>query len=93
MVDGHDYQEWIGRTVTQEDMVTASPIERLDATLETDHQLYSTGVALPPLAHWLYFLPNERQSTLGPDGHPKRGAFFLPSMTFPGGCGRAAGSP
>ncbi|GGI27614.1 MULTISPECIES: FAS1-like dehydratase domain-containing protein [Bradyrhizobium] len=83
MVDGHDYQEWIGRTVTQEDMVTASPIERLDATLETDHQLYSTGVALPPLAHWLYFLPNERQSTLGPDGHPKRGGFLPPIHDLP----------
>jgi 3-methylfumaryl-CoA hydratase len=37
---------------------------------------------LPPLWHWLYFLPGERQSGIGPDGHPKRGG-FLPPIALP----------
>ncbi len=37
---------------------------------------------LPPLWHWLYFLPGERQSHIGPDGHPQRGG-FLPPITLP----------
>jgi len=37
---------------------------------------------LPPLWHWLYFLPGERQSNIGIDGHPRRGG-FLPPITLP----------
>ena len=36
------------------------------------------GDPLPPLWHWLYFLPLARQSDIGPDGHPKRGGFLPP---------------
>ncbi len=28
---------------------------------------------MPPLGHWLNFLPNPRQSLIGTDGHPVRG--------------------
>jgi 3-methylfumaryl-CoA hydratase len=37
---------------------------------------------LPPLWHWLYFLPLYRQSEVGPDGHAKRGG-FLPPVPLP----------
>jgi 3-methylfumaryl-CoA hydratase len=37
---------------------------------------------LPPLWHWLYFLPIARQSEIGPDGHPRRGG-FLPPVPLP----------
>ena len=37
---------------------------------------------LPPLWHWLYFLPVHLQSELGPDGHAKRGG-FLPPVDLP----------
>ena len=40
------------------------------------------GAALPPLWHWLYFLPIHRQSEIGPDGHPARGG-FLPPVPLP----------
>ena len=40
------------------------------------------GTVLPPLWHWLYFLPQHRQSELGPDGHAKRGG-FLPPVPLP----------
>jgi 3-methylfumaryl-CoA hydratase len=39
-------------------------------------------VAALAATHWLYFLPIARQSTLGPDGHPKRGG-FLPPVPLP----------
>lgn len=41
-----------------------------------------SGDPLPPLWHWLYFLPFDRQSELGPDGHAKRGG-FLPPVELP----------
>ena len=41
-----------------------------------------SGDELPPLWHWLYFLPTVRQSELAPDGHAKRGR-FLPPVTLP----------
>jgi 3-methylfumaryl-CoA hydratase len=40
------------------------------------------GTPVPPLAHWLYFLPRALQSETGPDGHPKRGG-FLPPVPLP----------
>ena len=40
------------------------------------------GTPLPPLWHWLYFLPMHRQSEIGADGHAKRGG-FLPPVPLP----------
>ena len=37
---------------------------------------------LPPLWHWLYFLPLYKQSEIGADGHAKRGG-FLPPVPLP----------
>ena len=37
---------------------------------------------MPPLWHWLYFLPLARQREIGPDGHPQRGG-FLPPVPLP----------
>jgi 3-methylfumaryl-CoA hydratase len=41
-----------------------------------------TGTVLPALWHWLYFLPQHRQSEIGPDGHARRGG-FLPPVPLP----------
>ena len=54
----------------------------LAATLDRDDPGPGPGDALPPLWHWLYFLPLARRSQLGPDGHPRRGG-FLPPVTLP----------
>ncbi len=75
-------QEWIGRTETRSDQVTAAPVAALSATLDRDDPPPKPGDPLPPLWHWLYFLPFARQSELGPDGHPKRGG-FLPPVPLP----------
>jgi 3-methylfumaryl-CoA hydratase len=75
-------QDWIGRTETLADEINAAPVRALSATLDRDDPLPQSGTALPPLWHWLYFLPTHRASEIGPDGHAKRGG-FLPPVPLP----------
>jgi 3-methylfumaryl-CoA hydratase len=74
--------EWIGRTETATDVITAAPVAALSALLDRDDARPVAGDAIPPLAHWLYFLPIHRQSRIGPDGHALRGD-FLPPVDLP----------
>src|SRR5438874_13254014 len=74
--------EWIGRQETTYDVVTPTPIAALAATLDRDDPPPVHGDPLPPLWHWLYFLPVHRQSELGVDGHAKLGG-FLPPVALP----------
>ncbi len=83
MIEGQDrYRAWIGRTQTARDLVTASPVARLAATLDRDDPPPKTGDALPPVWHWLFFLDAVPMRGLGPDGHPARGV-FLPPIPLP----------
>ena len=75
-------QAWAGRTETMGDHITAAPVRGLSATLDRDDPAPKSGLALPPLWHWLYFLPQARQSEIGPDGHARRGG-FLPPVPLP----------
>lgn len=75
-------QQWVGRTEKRSDQVTLAPVAALSATLDRDDPPPRPGDALPPLWHWLYFLPIHRQSELGSDGHAKRGE-FLPPVPLP----------
>jgi 3-methylfumaryl-CoA hydratase len=75
-------QTWQGRSETFEDLVTPAPLRALSATLDRDDALPVAGTELPPLWHWLFFLPHHRQSDIGPDGHAKRGG-FLPPVPLP----------
>lgn len=68
---------WTAREEVRHDIVTAGPLERLAATLDYD-TLPWPEVEVPPLGHWLFLLPDARQSLLGPDGHPQRGDFMPP---------------
>ena len=77
-----EWSEWIGRTQRSVDRVSAAPVARLAATLDRDDPAPKDGDALPPLWHWLYFLPHYRASDVGPDGHAKRGG-FLPPIPLP----------
>src|SRR5687767_5196557 len=74
--------EWIGRTETRRDDVTAAPLVALSALLDREDPPPAKGDAAPPLAHWLCFLPSYRQSDVGPDGHAVTGA-FLPPVPLP----------
>ncbi len=78
----HDLSAWIGRSETVHDSIGATPIVALTATLDHPAAPMSAGSALPPLWHWLYFLPMHRQSDIGPDGHARRGG-FLPPVALP----------
>ena len=73
---------WIGRQEVLEDRLGLAPVAALSATLDRDDAAPADGDVLPPLWHWLYFLPRARQSEIGPDGHPKRGG-FLPPVPLP----------
>ena len=69
-----------GWTPTEErrtDQLVAAPLNRLAALFDHDGAHWPRG-ALPPLAHWLYFLPDDPQAMLADDGHPRRGAFLPP---------------
>ncbi|MBS0452532.1 MAG: MaoC family dehydratase N-terminal domain-containing protein [Proteobacteria bacterium] len=75
-------QSWIGRSETVEDTITRTPVVALTATLDHPPAPVAEGTELPPLWHWLYFLPMHRQSEIGADGHAKRGG-FLPPVPLP----------
>ena len=75
-------QSWEGRSETLRDDITAAPVRALSATLDRDDAEPVAGTELPPLWHWLYFLPRHRQSELGEDGHARLGA-FLPPVPLP----------
>jgi 3-methylfumaryl-CoA hydratase len=74
--------DWIGRTETLHDTLGPTPLAALTATLDHPPTVWNRGDALPPLWHWLYFLPLHRQSEIGPDGHARRGG-FLPPVPLP----------
>ena len=75
-------QAWVGKTELLHDEITAAPLRGLSATLDRDDPMPEKGTTVPPLWHWLYFLPQHRQSEIGPDGHAKRGG-FLPPVALP----------
>ena len=76
-------RDWIGRTERRADTITAAPLAGLAATLDrVDEPAPTAGAPVPPLAHWLYFLPQAPAHEIGVDGHPKRGG-FLPPVPLP----------
>jgi len=77
-----ELKAWIGRGETLHDVVRPVPVAALAATLDHPPMALDSGMPLPPLWHWLYFLPLARQSEIGPDGHPRRGG-FLPPVPLP----------
>jgi 3-methylfumaryl-CoA hydratase len=77
-----DYSAWVGRSETRKDVAAAAPLVGLAALL--DHDTGAAPDIVPPLGHWLYFLPDARQSTIGDDGHPRRdGKGLLPPVPLP----------
>jgi len=79
---GTELRDWIGRTETMTELIAVRPVAALNATLDRGAALPGPGDVLPPLYHWLYFLPLAETSELDIDGHPRRGG-FLPPVTLP----------
>jgi 3-methylfumaryl-CoA hydratase len=81
-MDMNTLKDWVGREQSQQDLITAAPLAGLSATLDRDDAPPVAGTPVPPLWHWLYFLPQAPAREIGPDGHPKRGG-FLPPVALP----------
>lgn len=77
-----DWHAWIGRTEQRTDVLTASAVAALAATLDHEPSTPASDAKLPALAHWLLFQPLTRQSALDADGHARRGG-FLPPIPLP----------
>ena len=77
-----ELKAWVGRREMLHDVLLPTPVQALNATLDHPPLDAAAGRPLPPLWHWLYFLPLHRQSEIGSDGHPKRGG-FLPPVPLP----------
>lgn len=74
-------KEWVGKSELLEDIAAAAPLAGLAATLDHATTPWRSS-EVPPLGHWLYFLPRAKQSEISEDGHPKRGG-FLPPVPLP----------
>ena len=80
-IDIEQLRGWIDRSQTVHETVTPVPLRALTAMLDRD-DAPQNGDAVPPLWHWLYFLPLTRQSEIAADGHAKRSG-FLPPVPLP----------
>jgi 3-methylfumaryl-CoA hydratase len=77
------WQDWVGRSETVQDSISATPARALAATLNHADPLSLTdGAPIPAIWTWLYFLPLAPSAQIGPDGHPRRGG-FLPPVPLP----------
>lgn len=72
---------WIDKTETIADAITAFPLRALAATLDRE----APANEVPPLWHWLYFLPVTPLAEAGADGHPQldKPGGFLPPVALP----------
>jgi 3-methylfumaryl-CoA hydratase len=81
-LDLEHLRQWVGRSETRRERLAPFPADALAATFDRDDAPYTEGAELPPLWHWLYFLPISPLAEAGPDGHPRRGG-FLPPVPLP----------
>lgn len=83
------WDPWLGSAEVRQETLAAAPVYRLLNTLDDTDTVMGEGDPLPPLWHWLYFLPQAPMTEVGADGHPKKGGFLppvnLPRRMFAGG--------
>jgi 3-methylfumaryl-CoA hydratase len=61
------------------DLITPATAAALHGLLDAPGPPPGAGDPLPPLWHWLAFLPRTPQRDLGDDGHPRPGSFMPPA--------------
>ena len=76
------YAAWIGRQEILHDAVEPGAVRRMLATLDDVDAKLAPGDPVPPLWHWLAFLPEAPESALGADGHPE-GVDIRPPIDLP----------
>ena len=74
------WRAFVGRTETRRQPLDVESARRYAAAVGGDPDVER---ALPPLAHWAYFLEAVGPDGLGVDGHPLRGASLLPPVSLP----------
>ncbi|MEP5152170.1 MaoC family dehydratase N-terminal domain-containing protein, partial [Planktotalea sp.] len=74
-------KSWEGHSEEHRDLIAAFPSNALSATLDRE-DAYDIGDPLPPLWHWLHFLPLHKLKDSGYDGHAALGS-FLPPVPLP----------
>ena len=80
-MDVEHLKSWVGREERSEGIAAPEPLAGLAALLDHERSPWRAG-EVPPLGHWLYFLPRVPQSQIGEDGHPRTGG-FLPPVPLP----------
>ncbi|MZR29085.1 FAS1-like dehydratase domain-containing protein [Sneathiella litorea] len=70
---------WIGNQISQQEIIHQHALNGFSAIMDEEGP---ASDIVPPGGHWMYFLPTERQSRIGPDGHPITGD-FLPPVDLP----------
>ena len=81
-LSAEDFADWVGRSQTREEEITARPMVGMRACLDREVCEIVQGEPVPPLWHWLYFLPTYKTSECGYDGHARLGG-ELPPLPFP----------
>ncbi len=81
-IDIDHLKRWIGVSEAASETIAPFPANALAATLDRGDPAYAAGDPLPPLWHWLHFLPVSPLAEVGLDGHPARGG-FLPPVPLP----------
>jgi 3-methylfumaryl-CoA hydratase len=71
-------KDWLGRTRREQDEIALGAVRRHAALLDQDPAAYRQGSEMPEAWYAMLFGPTAKQSTLGPDGHPKTGDFLPP---------------
>lgn len=71
-------RDWTPPETVSVDVLSPGPVAALAALFDQPNPAPDDGDPLPPLWHWLYFTEWVPQSELGPDGHPRDGAFLPP---------------
>src|SRR3954449_2314154 len=81
-------KEWIGRQDEPLALAALAPLAGLAATLDHDASPWRSG-EVPPLGHWLYFLPQALQREISEDG-PRTAAASCHQCPCRGACGLGA---
>lgn len=81
-LDMDHLRKWIGKSQTVTERIAPFPSNALSATLNRDDPDHADGTPLPPLWHWLHFLPIYKLEDAGEDGHAALGG-FLPPVPLP----------
>ncbi|MDF2367421.1 MaoC family dehydratase N-terminal domain-containing protein [Sneathiella sp.] len=72
-------ENWVGNQISHSEIIHQHALNGFAALMDEGG---AASDIVPPGGHWMYFLATDRQSRIGPDGHPVKGD-FLPPVELP----------